>query len=88
MIIVRVELHSAITGEVTELARMHVCNEGGTAELGDYGVSVLRGRSKRALDKHVVQRSGKFGRYPRLKLHVWNLVLCALVAAGYKGTSA
>ena len=28
MIVVRVELHSAITHQVTELARMHICNDG------------------------------------------------------------
>jgi hypothetical protein len=85
MIVVRVELHSAINGRVTELARMHVCNEGGDQQLGDYGVYVLRGRSKEALDQRQVQRRGRFGKYPRLRLHIWNLVLCALVAAGYKG---
>ena len=35
MIIVRVELHSARTGEVTELARMHISNIGGTNTLRD-----------------------------------------------------
>lgn len=85
MIVVRVELHSAVTGQIQELARMRICNEGGSTQLGDYGVSVFRGRSHAELDRAVVQRSARFGRYPRLRLHVWNLVLCALVAAGYKG---
>lgn len=85
MIVVRVELHSANTGKVSELARMKICNEGGTPQLGDYGVYVMRGRSKEQLDKGTVQRSAQFGKYPRLSLHVWNLVLCALVAASYKG---
>lgn len=83
MIVVRVELHSAVTGKVTELARMHVANVGGTAQLGDYDVAVLRGRSRAALDQLKVQRRGRVEKYPRLKLHVWNLVLRALVAAGY-----
>jgi hypothetical protein len=96
MIIVRVELHSANTGEITELARMHVCNESHLCEqpdpinLGSYGVYVLRGRSTKQLDVSAKNRTfvhaGKFGQFPRLQLHVWNLVLCALVAAGYKGT--
>lgn len=85
MIVVRVELHSAITHQITEIARMKICNEGGTTELGDYGVYVLRGRDKEALDKGIVQREGKCGGYPRLRLHVWNLILHALIAAGYTG---
>jgi hypothetical protein len=87
MLVIRVELHSAVTGKMTELARMKVCNEGGTADLRDYGVYVFRGRDKEALDKQTVHRTGKFGKFPSQRLHVWNLVLCALVAAGYKGTS-
>lgn len=96
MIVVRVELHNANKGgEVTELARMHVCNESLEAgqhdphNLGSYGVYVLHGRDTAGLDRSARGRrythTGKFGQYPRLRLHVWNLVLCALVAAGYKG---
>lgn len=85
MIVVRVELHSAITGQVTELARMHISNEGGTATKGDYGVETLRGRDKAALDKRRVQRSGKVTNYPRLSIHVWHLVARALIATGYAG---
>ena len=36
MIVVRVELHSAITGQVSELARMNIANIGGTQTKGDY----------------------------------------------------
>lgn len=36
MIIVRVELHSAITGRVTELARMGIINDG-TSEINAKG---------------------------------------------------
>lgn len=96
MIVVKVELHNANrNGEVTELARMHICNESDEARqpdpinLGSYGVYVLRGRDSIGLDHSAkTQRyvhTGKFGQYPRLRLHIWNLVLCALVAAGYKG---
>lgn len=38
MLVVKVELHSAITGETTEIARMIIHNEGGTKSSGDYGV--------------------------------------------------
>lgn len=91
MIVVRVELHSAVTHAITEIARMDICNESHLCgqpdpeNLGSYGVYVMRGRDRDTLAKRRVQREGKFGQYPRKRLHVWNLVLCALVSAGYKG---
>lgn len=84
MIVVRVELHSAVTGQVTEIARMDICNEGGTSELCDYGAYVMRGRDRDTLAKRTVQRRARVLRHPRLREHVWNLVTKALVAAGYK----
>jgi hypothetical protein len=87
MIIVRVELLSAITGETIELARMDICNEGGTVNLGDYGVYIMRGRDREALSKRRVQRTAKVLGHPRLREHVWNLVAKALTSAGY-GISA
>lgn len=88
MIIVRVELLSAISGETTELARMHICNEGGTRTHGDYGVYMLRGRDTEALDKswrnERYTHTGKVTNHARLSEHVWNLVGKALAAAGYK----
>lgn len=85
MIIVRVELLSAITGKTTELARMTISNDGnGGAERGDYDVRVLHGRSKEGLDKGIVQRRGRVENYPRLALHVWNLVKRALDACDYR----
>lgn len=88
MIVVRVELHSAVTGRVSELARMHICNDGaGTATKGDYTAETLRGRSKDDLDRRRVQRSGRVLNYPRLSIHVWHLVARSLVAMGYAGKS-
>jgi hypothetical protein len=87
MIVVRVELWSAVTHEVTELARMKICNRGGTAESGDYSVTTYRGRCKADLDRHVVTRTGAIAGYPRLALHVWHLVAYALASTGYfRGT--
>lgn len=83
MIVVRVELHSAIDGSVRELARMHISNAGGTNTLGDYDVQTLRGRSTAELDKRIVQRRGRVLRHQRLSLHVWHLVGKALSAIGY-----
>lgn len=84
MIIVRVELHSAVTGQVTEIARAVIINDGtGTAAIGDYQVCTLRGRDREALDRHKVQRAGRVLAYPRQALHVWNLVIEALAVMGY-----
>jgi len=85
MIVVRVELHSAITHKVTELARMHIsniaCNESGSK--GDYAVQTFNGRDSAALGRRTVSHEGKVERHPRLQQHVWNLVRKALVATGY-----
>lgn len=88
MIVVRVELHSAITGEVKELARAHVSNIGGTNEIGDYECVTLRGRSKATLDRLVPQRHGKVLGHARLREHVWNLVAKALTGMGYGRAAA
>jgi len=83
VIVVRVELWSAITGETTELARMHICNTGGTRTRGDYSVRTLRGRCAADLDKGVVSHAAEVKDYPRLAIHVWNLVARALRAMRY-----
>jgi hypothetical protein len=85
MIIVRVELHSAITRKVTEIARMKICNAGGSVERGNYYVATLRGRSKEQLDRGEVTREGDVRDYPRQSIHVWHLVARALLAMGYAG---
>lgn len=84
MIVVRVDLVSAIhPSRSKELARMHICNVGGTAESGDYSVETFRGRDKEALDKRIVNRAGSVSGYPRLALHIWHLVFEALKAINY-----
>jgi hypothetical protein len=80
MIVVRVELHSAITHKVTEIARMCIDNIGGTRNSGDYRVRTMRGRDEEALDKQTVQREGRVLGHPRLTSHVWRLVSKALKA--------
>jgi hypothetical protein len=85
VIVVRVELHSAVTGETRELARMIVDNVGGTKKRGDYRCRTLRGRNPAAFDQRIVQREGQVRNYPRLDLHVWNLVARALAGMGYGG---
>ncbi|WP_025036117.1 hypothetical protein [Bradyrhizobium sp. DOA9] len=87
MIVVRVELHSAITRKVTEIARMHIRNAGGTKDIGNYSAETLRGRSREQLDRGVCQRGGTVLGYPRLRIHVWHLVARALIAMRYAGAA-
>jgi hypothetical protein len=89
MIVVRVELHSARTGEVTELARMHISNIAVASASGvrfDYLAEVFRGRSKQRLDKLSRNRITTVQNWPRDALHVWNLVSVALRQMGYRAT--
>jgi hypothetical protein len=85
VIVVKVELHSAITGRISEIARMNICNVGGTHTKGDYQCETLRGRSTEAFARRSVQRLGSVKNYPRLAIHVWHLVARSLVAMGYAG---
>lgn len=84
MIVVCVLLQSAITGKVTEIARMHVSNTGeGTCRASDYDVTTLRGRKTSDFEKPIATRTGKVVGHRRLDLHVWHLVSKALQAVGY-----
>jgi hypothetical protein len=85
MIVVRVGLHSAVTKRVTEIARMHISNIGGSRQVGNYFARTYRGRSSEQLSRGDVQRQGSIRNYPRLSLHVWHLVARALVAMKYAG---
>ena len=83
MIIVRVELHSAITGKVSEIARAIIANNGGTDELGNYDVGTFRGESAEELNQLQMERRGKVEGHPRMDQHVWNLVAKALAGMRY-----
>lgn len=85
MIVVRVELHSAVTRKVIELARMHISNTGGNPNprKGDYIAQVLRGRSTEQLDRGTVLRMAQILNHPRKQQHVWNLVAKVLSTMRY-----
>lgn len=87
MIIVKVELHSAVTGKKTELARMMIDNIGGDTQRGDYRARTFRGRSEEELNKAMVKRTttreGRVLGHRRLALHVWHLVAKALASMDY-----
>jgi hypothetical protein len=93
MIVVKVELWSAIDGSHTELARAVIDNIGGTNTHGNYRARAMRGRDEESLhasmrkillsDQGAVHE-GKVMNHPRLSQHVWNLVAKSLTAMGYK----
>lgn len=84
MIVVKVELHSAITRKVTLLAKMHITNDGtGTMSKRNYDVATMRGRDEDALSRNTVQKQARVEDWPSERLHVWNLVQRALSAMGY-----
>lgn len=83
MIVVRVELHSAIDGSKTELARMHICNVNGNRQWADYEATTFRGRCAEALSKLVPRRHSEVKHHAKARLHVWNLVGKALRNMGY-----
>lgn len=85
MIVVKVELWSAITGAKTELARLEICNTGEepNPRFGDYECRTLRGRSTEQLNRRTTMKAAEIKHWPRLQLHVWNLVTEALKGMGY-----
>jgi hypothetical protein len=79
VIVIKVELHSAITGKVSEIAKMHIFNDGtGDRRTGNYTGIVFR------KDTGAATRDGKVLGYKRLNLHVWNLIARMLQSMGYK----
>jgi hypothetical protein len=88
LIVVRVELHSAVDGSCQELARMIIANDAmGTNTHCNYDAYTLRGRSKQALDLALRRgskvHSARIEKWPRLQMHVWNLVAGLLLRMGY-----
>lgn len=84
MIIVRVELHSAITKQVTELARIKIANdESGNYSSRNYKAVSYRGRNAKALDKETVQKYTELKDWKSNQYHVWNLVRAILTGLGY-----
>lgn len=84
MIVVRVELHSAITRTVTELARMVIINDAtGDNNRRNYIGRAFRGRSRDQLDKGTVQKEARITDWHSNQFHVWNLVSMMLIKLGY-----
>lgn len=89
MIVVRIELHSAITGKITTIGKMVIGNIGGTSKRGNYKVAVGHKGDVRKDGKdndlpkiwNRPARSGEVLDYPRLSYNVWRLVARAILAA-------
>lgn len=83
MLVLKLELHSARTGEIKEIGRTIIANVGGTNEKGDYICKV--GRKRDSFDNRDVWkeplRTGDVKAYPRLSYNVWRLVIRSLLAA-------
>lgn len=91
MLTVRVELTSAITGEVSEIARMIIANDGsGTPQRGSYWGQAAKGviKGDRMIPYAIVHesrllREGEVKNYPRRSKHVWHLVARMLKSMRY-----
>ncbi len=86
MIVLKLELHSARTGETTEIGRAIIANTGGSSTLGNYICKIAR-RQKDGTDYsntktwHSPLREGEVNKYPRLSYNVWRLVIRSLLSA-------
>lgn len=81
MLIVKIELHSARTGDTKEIGRLLIDNIsqcGNASKRGDYRVRLLRRGKFHPLQSGAVLREGRVTNYPRLTYSVWRLVYRAL----------
>lgn len=85
MIIIKVELHSAVTRKITELARMKIYNDGleTNHNFGNYIFQTFKGRSTLQLNKEQIIKHTEVKHWPKNSLHVWNLVCKGLRQMGY-----
>lgn len=83
MIVIKVELHSAKTGDVETLGVTYISNIGGTHKRGDYDVRVANKKDVHDARKAYRNplRTGEVKDYPRLSYNVWRLVIRALKSA-------
>jgi hypothetical protein len=79
VIVVKIELWSAVTGARDEIGRMYIANVGGTHQRGEYKGAVCRRGSTDVPHpigaSHEATRVGEVLNYPRLSYNVWRLIL-------------
>lgn len=88
MIVVPIQLWSAVTGNIETLGTLVVDNIGGTAKIGDYRVRMYKkGADKIGVVRMVATvppfREGKVLRHRRLAEPVGNLIAKAMREVGY-----
>lgn len=94
MLVVKVQLHSAVTGQVSDIACMVISNDGtGDSDIGNYDARIIRkpGRTQSWPDKigdtlfgnAKPTRVARVLKYARQRRPVWDLVALALKNAGY-----
>jgi len=77
MIVIKVELHSAINGTIVSLGQMVIDNIGGSRTRGNYRCRTWR-KGAPLNPKKGVTREATVTDHPRLAKSVWNLVFKAL----------
>jgi hypothetical protein len=83
---IRVELRSAITGQITKIERAPIATNIGRSEaLGNYAAETLCGPCAEDLNKGIGQRSSFIKKHPHKAQNVWHLVTKALKAMGVWG---
>lgn len=86
MLVVKVELHNANTGEVSEIGRVVIANDDtGTLRTGNYDVKQRDGEPNNAAIWTQPDREGRVEGHSRLTEPVWSLVAKALKSVGFGG---
>lgn len=83
MLVLKLELHSAITHEISEIGRAIIYNdETGTNEIGNYKAVILEpGNQDMSLDSRLdAPYHGEVKGYYRAEPNVWKLIKQALVS--------
>lgn len=82
MLVLKLELHSARTGEIKTIGQVIIANVGGSTERGNYEIKVAHGSRLSLRETYLhPQRQGRVENYPRLSYNVWRLVIRALKSA-------
>jgi hypothetical protein len=77
MIVLKLELHSALDGSIEELGRMYIYNDGtGTQEIGNYNAKIMRKGIKDQFGP--VYKTGYVFNHARKRDVIWKLILKAI----------
>lgn len=79
MIVIKMELHSAVTSKITEIGRAYIFNDAtGTAARGNYNAMICKKTNLSTSGQPL--RRGRVENYPRKSYNVWRLAIRALVS--------